>query len=78
MRTSVIRLVIAAVVVLGFFAVLFVLMAIALDPTTETVLKLLAGALVFAVSQVIQFYFGSSQSSKDKTAVMTTLLNGKE
>ncbi len=53
-------------------------MAIALDPTTETVLKLLAGALVFAVSQVIQFYFGSSQSSKDKTAVMTTLLNGKE
>ncbi len=62
----------SAVVVVGFFAVLGVLLFVELpdvDHLKEAVLLLL-GVLTREFTSVMQFWFGSSQGSKDKTLMM--------
>ncbi len=70
MKTHHIRLILGAVAVLGFFATVFALLTATLHPTVETVLKMLAGAEVTILVMVYQFFFGSSEGSKDKTALL--------
>ncbi|WP_422073841.1 hypothetical protein [Tranquillimonas rosea] len=63
-------MVLAGVIIAGFFAVLGTLMFVAPPTGMREVLIALIGLLGGAVSSVTQFYFGSSQGSKDKTALM--------
>lgn len=66
--------VLAAAVVVGFFAIVFVLLfksAVIPDGSRE-VAFLLVGTLSTAFGAVIQYFFGSSKGSADKTAFLAT------
>lgn len=66
---------IAILLVLGFFAVLGVLlyaafMKVSLDGTLKDVLLVMLGTLGTMVATVVNFYFGSSQGSMAKDALL--------
>ena len=69
--TDKIRLILGAIIVMGFFATFTVLLLAGdMNDNVRVLLEILVGSLVAAFSLVVGFYFGSSQSSKDKTEIM--------
>lgn len=62
--------VLAWTVVIGFFILTIVLMNKALPSGSNDVVFLLFGGLVAGFTQVLGYFFGSSKSSSDKTALM--------
>ena len=66
---------IAVIIVLGFFAVLGVLLyaafvKVTLDGTLKDVLLVMLGTLGTMTTMIVSFYFGSSQGSMAKDALL--------
>lgn len=62
--------VIGAFVILGFFVVLGVMVARKLPPCAETEFSIMLGALATMTAAVVNYFFGSSAGSKEKTRLM--------
>ena len=65
--------VLAWVIILGFFSMTGVLTFVTLPADSTGVVFLLFGALVAGFTQVVNYFFGSSKSSKDKTNMLKQL-----
>lgn len=63
--------ILAGLIVIGFFALLTLLLFRTLPEDSSGVIFMLFGALSAAFGAVVQYFFGSSQSSADKTALLT-------
>ena len=64
------KYILASIIVIGFFSLLGLLLFQPLPPDTSGVIFMLFGALSAAFGAVVQYFFGSSQSSADKTDIM--------
>jgi len=62
--------ILAAVIVVGFFTLMFVLMKHAVPEGSREVAFMLFGALAASFGQVVQYFFGSSKGSADKNAML--------
>lgn len=58
------------VIIIGFFGILIVMMFWELPSTTGDILKIMLGALGALVTQVANYFFGSSVGSKRKTEMI--------
>ena len=63
--------VLAWTIVCGFFGMTGVLTFVKLPPDSTGVVFLLFGALVAGFTQVVNYFFGSSKSSSDKTKLLS-------
>jgi hypothetical protein len=59
-----------ALIILGFFVVLGAMLAHRLPPGTETEFSIMLGALATMTAAVVNYFFGSSAGSKEKTRLM--------
>lgn len=64
--------VLASIVVIGFFALLYILMFEEIPQNNKDVLNIVVGALIGAFTAVVGFFFGSSVGSKEKTKMLNT------
>ena len=69
---------VSSLVVIGFFAVLILLVTMpggtgSLDPQVASVINITVGSLGAAFAAVVNFWIGSSQSSRDKDAIVGQL-----
>lgn len=69
-------------IVLGFFALLYVLIFVTIPPENKDIMNTVVGSLIASFSSVVGYYFGSSASSKSKdeliansTPIQTTVIN---
>lgn len=71
--------IISVLVVLGFFVVLFIWIYTPIDLTERgmTVLNNLVGALTLAFGQVIQYWLGSSATSRNKDQALQRIAEQK-
>ena len=60
-------------VILGFFGTFGTIIFIAFPSTSEKLIFLLLGGLISAFERVLNYFFGTSRSSKDKTALLSGL-----
>jgi len=67
----------AGVVVLGFFALLFILAYTNIPKENKDLLNMLIGAWVTSFTTVIGYYFGSSKSSSHKDETINKIIDGK-
>jgi hypothetical protein len=67
---SIIPGVLAIIIVVGFFGILIAMMLGYLKAAEQQPLLILLGALAAAFGAVMNFYFGSSQGSKDKNDLL--------
>lgn len=65
--------ILAGVILVGYFAVLAYLIKYGLPTASEEILALLIGALTAGLTQVLNFYFGSSAGSKNKDQLIERL-----
>ena len=68
--------VLAWVIVLGFFTLIGVLMFVPIPPKQTEVMFMLFGTLSAGFGAVIQYFFGSSKGSADKTNQLAQLKQG--
>jgi hypothetical protein len=61
---------IGALIILGFFIVLGAMVARRLPPGAETEFSIMLGALATMTAAVVNYFFGSSAGSKEKTRLM--------
>jgi hypothetical protein len=59
-----------ALIVLGFFGTIGVLMFVELSPSVHDALMLLLGVEATAFGAVVNYFYGSSKGSADKTAML--------
>ena len=66
---SFMRAALGALITLGFFAVVFVVIFVPVNPSVKDVVLVLLGALIASFKEVTGFFFGSSSGStkKDET-----------
>ena len=62
--------VLASIIVIGFFVLTGILMFVTLPASSSNVVNLLFGGLVAGFATVLNYFFGSSKSSADKTAML--------
>lgn len=62
--------VLGALIIVGFFAVLGAMVTRALPADAETEFSIMLGALATMTAAVVNFFFGSSAGSKEKTRLM--------
>lgn len=62
--------VLAWLIIAGFFSLVILLMFIDMPEDSNGVIFLLFGALAAGFGQVLQYFFGTTKSSGDKTAIM--------
>ncbi|MEM9840896.1 MAG: hypothetical protein AAF830_17325, partial [Pseudomonadota bacterium] len=60
----------AAAVVVGFFGVLATMLAVDVPTGAETEFSIMLGALATMAASVMNYYFGSSAGSKEKTLLL--------
>ena len=60
----------AGLIVLGFIGVMVILIFHLAPESNNTLLNVLAGAFATMTIQVVNFYFGSSKGSADKTSLL--------
>ena len=65
-----------AIIALGFFATLYILCFVEVSATNTDLLQIALGAEIAAFIQVVQYFFGSSKGSSDKTEILARE-NGK-
>lgn len=61
----------AITLVVGFFALLYILVFVEVSQQNKEILNLVVGALIGTFTQVINYYFGSSVGSKEKTKMLS-------
>jgi hypothetical protein len=67
-----------ALIIIGFFAVLGVMVARKMPPGAETEFSIMLGALATMTAAVVNYFFGSSAGSKEKTRLMAAPLLARE
>lgn len=60
----------AALVILGFIGVMVVLIFHLAPPSNDTLLNVLAGSFATMTVQIVNYFYGSSKSSADKTDML--------
>lgn len=65
--------ILAYLVTIAFFIVCTVLLFVDLKPSSEKVVFMLLGTLGSGFTTVLAYFFGSSKSSADKTAIIAQL-----
>lgn len=65
--------IIGALVILGFFVVLAAMVARQLPEGAETEFSIMLGALATMTAAVVNYFFGSSAGSKEKTKLMSSM-----
>lgn len=65
----------AFIVTAGFFGVLGVITFADMPENSKTIVNIMVGFLGAGFGSVMQYYFGSSKGSKDKTAAMASKLS---
>jgi len=70
MKTMIPMYILGGIIIVGFFALLIMLVLNAVPTENSDLLNLVVGALIGSFASVVQFYYGSSQGSKDKTKIM--------
>jgi hypothetical protein len=65
--------ILATIIVLGFFALVAIMIfrTTAIPESTKPLAYILLGSLAASFNQVVQYFFGSSKSSSDKTKMLT-------
>ena len=62
--------VLGALIIIGFFVVLGAMVTRNLPPGAETEFSIMLGALAAMTAAVVNYFFGSSAGSKEKTRLM--------
>jgi hypothetical protein len=62
--------ILAAIIIIGFFTVLGLLLFKPIPEANQRVLDMLLGALVTCFIAIVMYWFGSSKGSADKTEMM--------
>ena len=70
--------IIGALIILGFFVVLGVMVAHRLPTGAETEFSIMLGALATMTAAVVNYFFGSSAGSKEKTRLMTRMRSDED
>lgn len=63
--------ILGALIVLGFFGLLGILIAVGIPEGNSELLYLAVGALIAAFSTVVGYFYGSSQGSKEKNKLLS-------
>jgi len=63
-------LVLGALIVSGFFILLYILIYAAVPVQNKEILNIVVGALIGSFTSVVGYFFGSSIGSKDKTDII--------
>lgn len=66
-----------ALIIIGFFVVLGAMVAHRFPPGAETEFSIMLGALATMTAAVVNYFFGSSAGSKEKTRLMTLANPGR-
>lgn len=70
MYDKVFRYILAALISIGFFAVLLFLVKFAIPDSNKDLLYIVIGALIGAFGTIVNYEWGSSRSSSEKTEIM--------
>ena len=70
MNKTTIRAVIAGGIILSFLSIVVLLYFVVIPDANKDYATTLLGALIVLTKEVVQWYFGSSQGSEDKTAII--------
>lgn len=62
--------VLASIIVIGFFALMIILMKYTVPAGSRDVAYMLFGSLAAAFGAVVNYFFGSSKGSADKTEIL--------
>jgi len=62
--------ILGALIVIGFFGSIFMLVKIAVPETNRDLMNILLGALIGAFITVVSFFYGSSKGSQDKNELL--------
>jgi hypothetical protein len=65
-------MILAAIVVIGFFALLTFFVFIAIPIENKEILNITVGALIGSFTTVVGYFFGSSAGSANKTDIMAS------
>lgn len=71
LSSTIFMYILGALIVIGFFFVLFMLVTNSVPENNKEVMYLLLGTLVASFSNVVQYFYGSSQGSREKTNMMS-------
>ncbi|MCK9282227.1 MAG: hypothetical protein M0P71_16550 [Melioribacteraceae bacterium] len=63
-------LILGALIVIGFFVLLYILVYSGIPETNKEILNIVVGALIGSFTGVVGYFFGSSIGSKDKADIM--------
>jgi len=74
---STLLFVLAIIVIVGFFALLFSLLFLTVPETNKSLLDIITGVLTASVGSIIGYYFGSSIGSKSKDDTINNMKDGK-
>lgn len=74
------RMYVALFIVAGFIllALMYVVFPNAFAGAGEKALLMITGVFVSALTTIVQYYFGSSQGSQDKTRIIERGINGEK
>jgi ABC-type Na+ efflux pump permease subunit len=64
------KYVLASLITFGFFGLLYLLIFNEIYQENKDILNIVIGSLISAFTGVVAFFFGSSQSSQDKTEML--------
>jgi len=73
------QIVLSSVFVIGYFVVVFSLGGLfaGIEPSMTGALHTILGVLTAGIPQILNFWFGSSSGSKDKTDALASAISGK-
>lgn len=60
----------AGIIVIGFFALLYILLFRSIAETNKEILNIVIGALIGSFTTIIGYFFGSSSGSAEKTKLL--------
>jgi drug/metabolite transporter (DMT)-like permease len=66
--------ILGALIVIGFFALLYLLVATQVPEPNKDLLNLVVGALIGSFATVVGYFYGSSSSSAKKDETISTML----
>lgn len=77
-RSDVFKYIIGALVIIGFFGLLIVLVFVPIPETNSDLLYLVVGALVGSFGTIVTYNFGSSAGSAEKARTIGKIAERKE
>ncbi len=69
-KTDLYMMILGALILIGFFALIGILIFVGIKESNQSLLYLITGGLIGNVTSIIGYYFGSSHGSKVKTDML--------